>query len=152
MYPFYQRVALYWNDLKAWADKNMILVRKVPFDSFSAAIYVRPSATVSGLSGGWITSNGMSIEAERATLQQFPKIRISGAANYAWLPKIPSPLATIDTDGTFEKVVPASFRRTDNSYEILIDTSLAELPHSDKVRLHPKFDTFFVPQAYRDQQ
>ena len=88
----------------------------------------------------------MSIETERATLQRFPKIRISGPANYTWLPKIPSPLATIDTDETFEKVVPASFRRTDNSYEILIDTSLAELPHSDKVRLLLKFDTFFVPQ------
>jgi hypothetical protein len=62
------------------------------------------------------------------------------------LPKIPSPLATIDTEGTSEKVVPASFRRTDNSYEILIDTSFAELPHSDKVRLHLKLDTFFVPQ------
>jgi hypothetical protein len=146
VYPFYQRVALYWNDLKAWADKNMMLVRTVPFDSFSAAIYVRPSATVSGLSGGWITSNGMSIETERATLQQFPKIRISGPANYTWLPKIPSPLATIDAEGTSEKVVPASFRRTDNSYEILIDTSFAELPHSDKVRLHLKLDTFFVPQ------
>jgi hypothetical protein len=146
VYPFYQHIALYWNDLKAWADKNMILVRKVPFDDFAAAIYVRPSATVSGLSGGWITSDGFSIETERATLQQFPKIRISGPANYAWLPKIPAPFATFDTDGTSDKIVPASFRRVENGYEILIDTSLAELPSSEKVRLHLKFDTFFVPQ------
>jgi hypothetical protein len=145
VYPFYQRVAVYWNDLKAWADKNMILVRTVPFDSFKATIYARPSATISGLSGGWITSEGLSIETERSALQRFPKIRLSGPAN-TWLPKMPVPFATIDSDPTTEKVVPASFRQVDNSYEILIDTSSVELPQYDNVRLHLKFDTFFVPQ------
>jgi hypothetical protein len=145
VYPFYQGVAQYWNDLKSWADKNMILLRTVQFDNFIATIYVRPSATVSGLSGGWITSTGLSIETERAALLRFPKIRLSGQANYTWMPKLPTVSASIDTDGSSQSVA-APFRRVGNGYEILIDTSAAELPPSDKVRLHLEFDTFFVPK------
>jgi hypothetical protein len=39
VYPFYERVARYWGDLKAWADENMIVARTVPFDSFTATVY-----------------------------------------------------------------------------------------------------------------
>ncbi len=145
VYAFYQAEAQYWNDLKAWADKNTIVVRSVPFDNFTATIYARPSATVSDLSGGWITSAGLSLEIERVALQQFPKIRLSGPANYAWLPKIPDVSAVIDTNGSSQSV-PASFRRVDNSYEILIDTSSIELPPSENVHLHLKFNTFFIPK------
>ena len=47
IYPFYQRIAVYWDDLKSWADDNMVLVRSIPFSSFSATIYVRPTARIS---------------------------------------------------------------------------------------------------------
>jgi hypothetical protein len=42
--------------------------------------------------------------------------------------------------------VPASLRRTEDRYEILIDTSSITLPSSDSVRVHLSFDTFFVPK------
>jgi hypothetical protein len=144
VYPFYQHVAQYWNDLRAWSDKNMVVVRTVPFDGFTATVYVRPSATVSGLSGGWITSAGLSIKTDRAGLQRFPRIRLSGPANYSWLPKVPTVTATMETDGRTQ-AVPASLKRNDNSYDLLIDCSNMELPPSDPIRLHLNFDTFFVP-------
>jgi hypothetical protein len=40
-YPFYQHLAQYRDDLKAWADKNMTLAQTVPFRNFTATIYVR---------------------------------------------------------------------------------------------------------------
>ena len=42
-YPFYERLAHYRDDLKAWADKNRILAQAVPFENFNAIVYVRPS-------------------------------------------------------------------------------------------------------------
>ena len=82
VYPFYERVARYWGDLKAWADENMIVARTVPFDSFTATVYIRPTAIVSGISSdGWVTSHGLLIEAPRTLLQRFPKIRLSGPAD-----------------------------------------------------------------------
>ena len=48
-YPFYQRLAQYRDDLKAWADGNMTLAQTVPFRNFTATVYVR-STGGSGLS------------------------------------------------------------------------------------------------------
>ena len=53
----------YWDDLKAWADENMVMSRVIHFSNFNATLYVRPTAKVSGLSGGWITSHGLTLEA-----------------------------------------------------------------------------------------
>jgi hypothetical protein len=145
LFPFYRDVARYWDHLKAWADEEMILVRTVPFDSFTATVYARPSAILSGLSGGWLTADGLSIEAPRAALLRFPKIRLSGTADYSRLPKTPAVSATVDT-AAGPQSVPASFHRTDTGYEILIDTSATELPPSDSIILHLHFDTFFVPK------
>jgi hypothetical protein len=145
VYPFYKQIAQYWDHLKAWADENMFVARTIAFENFIATVYARPSAVVSGLSGGWITSDGLSIEAPRTALQQFRKIRLSGPANYSWLPKVPTVSAIIDrTNGS--QVVSASFQRQENNYEILVDTSSTELPLSDPVHLRLKFDAFFVPK------
>jgi hypothetical protein len=144
-FPFYRDVARYWGHLKAWADEEMILVRTVPFDSFTAIVYARPSAILSGLSGGWLTRDGLLIEAPRAALHRFPKIRLSGLADYSRLPKTPTVSATVDTTSG-PQLVPALFKRTETGYEILIDTSPTELPPSDNIVLRLQFDTFFVPK------
>jgi hypothetical protein len=52
LYPFYERLAQYRDDLKAWADKNMTLVQTLAFENFTVALYVRAPAEASGLSGG----------------------------------------------------------------------------------------------------
>jgi hypothetical protein len=39
LFPFYDQIGQYWNDLKAWADKNMILAKTVQFDNFTATVY-----------------------------------------------------------------------------------------------------------------
>jgi hypothetical protein len=41
LYPFYIRLAEYRDELKDWADKNMTLAQTVPFDHFTATVYVR---------------------------------------------------------------------------------------------------------------
>jgi len=104
----------------------------------------RPTAKISGLSGEWITSAGLTVEASRVDLRRFPTIRISGPAYY-WLPKLPTVSVTIETERS-SLAVPALFRRVDDGYEILVDTSSTDLPPSDPTRLSVTFDTFFVPK------
>jgi hypothetical protein len=48
LYPFYERLAQYRNDLKAWADKNMTLAQTVPFEKFTALVYVRSTPVAFG--------------------------------------------------------------------------------------------------------
>jgi hypothetical protein len=144
-YPFYEHLAQYWNDLKRWADNEMFVAQKVPLESYTITAYARPTATISGLSGSWVTSDGLSVEAPHAALLRYPTIRLRGSANYEWLPKSPSVSAVIDTESG-ALAVPASLHRLDKDYEILIDTSTSELPPDNRVRIHLKFDTFFVPK------
>jgi hypothetical protein len=51
IYPFYEHISKYWNDLKAWADQNMIVARTVRLDNFTATVYARPTAKASGTAG-----------------------------------------------------------------------------------------------------
>jgi hypothetical protein len=95
-YPFYEHISKYWGELKEWADLHLIVARTVRLDSFTATVYARPSVTVSGLSGEWITRSGLSIQTRRASLERFPEVRLSGTANYSWLPKVPNISATVD--------------------------------------------------------
>jgi hypothetical protein len=144
VFPFYEHVSRYWEELKAWADQNMIVARTVSLDNFNAVVYARPTATISGVSGDWITSSGLTIDAPHDALQRFPRIRLYGAANYSWLPRIPTVSASVESSEM--QLVPALLRRVDNSYEIIIDFSQRNLPPSDPVKIRLNFDTFFVPK------
>ena len=144
--PFDRRIAEYWDDLKAWADNNMIVARIVPFSAFTATVYVRPTATISGLSSGWIPSHGFSLEASRDVLERFPVIQLTGSADYSRLQKIPTLEATIDT-GENSQTAPASFQRLDNGYEIRVNTSSIRMPPADQVHIRLDFNSFFVPKT-----
>jgi hypothetical protein len=146
VYPFYRRIAEYWDDLKVWADDNMVIARVVPFSDFTATLYVRPTAGISGLSSGWITSHGLTIEATKSALERFPMVRLAGLADYPRLTKIPAVEATIGADKNSQKA-PASFRRVGNDYEIVIDTSSLRLPETDLTYIRLNFDSFFVPKT-----
>jgi hypothetical protein len=143
VYPFYEHISRYWSDLQVWAELHMTVAQTIPFDRFIATVYVRPSAKVSGLSDGWITHDGLTIEATSETLRRFPLIRLFGNPGSSRLPKVPTVTAMIGT-GAKEEAVPASIYQNSTDYEILVDVSNSELPQSDPVRLRVNFDTFFI--------
>jgi hypothetical protein len=145
-YPFSQTIAAYWSDLKAWADKHLLLARRLEFDNYYPAaltVYTQPTAQLRDISGDWITSKGVLIEAKRSDLERFPVIRLKGAADFSNLPKVPAVTANLEPpDGS--PPIPAIFRRMDNRYEIELNTSLTRIPAQELVRIRVKFDTFFV--------
>jgi hypothetical protein len=51
VYPFYEHIAQYWADLKAWADKNMSMVHTTQLDGYTATVYVRPTTSVPDSAG-----------------------------------------------------------------------------------------------------
>jgi hypothetical protein len=145
IYPFYQHIAEYWDDLKAWADENMLVARVIHFSTFTATLYVRPTARISGLSGDWITSHGLFLEANKSVLERFPLVELMGPADYSRLLKIPNIEATIDT-GKTSQTAPAKFLRVGSNYEIVVDTSSLQLPAVDQISIKLNFDSFFLPR------
>jgi hypothetical protein len=146
--PFYEKISRYWDDLHAWVEKNMIMSRRMALDHMIATVYIRPNPAVLGLSGNWITSEGLTLQVSPETLQRFPRIRLSGISDFSRLPKTPAVSATVDLYSG-PQAVPASLKRDGSSYEISIDLPKMDLSRTDPVRVHIGFDTFFVPNQLR---
>jgi hypothetical protein len=145
-YPFTKAIEGYWPDLKEWADKHLVVAKTQRFDTsypYAATVYVRPTAVVRDLSGDWITSKGISVEARRTDLERFPVIRLKGAADFASLPKMPAVTATLESP-VDSASISSIFRRIGNEYEVHIDTSSIRLPADQIVKVRVKFDTYFV--------
>jgi hypothetical protein len=146
--PFYDSISRYWDDLHTWAEKNMVMSRRLTVDDFTATVYIRPNPMVLGVSGNWITSAGLTLQAPRETAQRFPKIRMSGISDFSRLPKTPEVSATADM-GSGPEAVPASLKRDGSNYEISLDLPKVDSSRTDPVRVHIGFDTFYVPDKLR---
>jgi hypothetical protein len=146
--PFYESIRQYWDDLHMWAEKNMVMSRRLTVDDFTATVYIRPNPTVLGVSGNWITSAGLSLQIPRETVQRFPKIQISGTSDFSRLAKTPDVSATVDM-GSGPQVVPVSLKRDGSNYEISLDLPKIDSSRTDPVRVHIGFDTFYVPDKLR---
>ena len=145
-YPFAQAVAKYWPELKAWADRHLVVAKTQRFDAYdpyTATVYVRPSAQLRDLSGDWITSKGVLVEAKRSDLERFPLVRLKGAADFSALPKLPAVTASLEPSG-HSLPIAGVFRRTGGKYEIEVNTSLLPPQTDEIVHIRVKFDTFFI--------
>jgi hypothetical protein len=145
IYPFYEKIRKYWDDLKSWSDDNMLIIRTMPFEGYMVTVYARPLPHIFGLAGDWVTRAGLDLEAEKSTLERFPVITLKGTTEFWLLSKGPSVSVTAQTNNS-SMPVPVTLRRDGNNYTIIIDTSALESPRTAQVRFHINFDTFFVPK------
>jgi hypothetical protein len=145
-YPFTEAIAGYWPELKAWADKHLLIIKTQRVDAvfpYNVLVYARPSAQLRDVSGDWITSAGVLIETKRSDLERFPLIRLKGAADFRALPKLPGVTANLESSDDSPPIA-AIFRRIGNQYEVEVNTSAIRLPADQTVRIRVKFDTFYV--------
>jgi len=152
-YPFTDAIAAYWSELKTWADRHLLTIKTQRVDAvfpYNVMVYARPCARLRDVSGDWITSAGVLIEARRSDLERFPMIRLTGAADFSALPKVPAVTASLEPLDE-SPPIPAIFQRLGNRYQIEINTSSVRLPADQIVRIRLKFDAFYVPNdAHND--
>jgi hypothetical protein len=109
-------------------------------------VFVRPLAKMTGLSVGWVTSDGLSLEANAAVLARYPFVVLEGKAPYTALGGIPQPRAVLaDSSGRPIAELMATIKRTDQSYQIIIDTHSPAMPPNCPVTIKLTFDRYFVP-------
>ncbi len=145
VYPFYDKIRKYWDDLKAWSEQNMLVAWSIPFEDYVATVYKRPVPKLAGVSGDWITSRGLDLEAEGNILERFPIIILTGIIDLSWLPRIPAVSALANANGEIVSL-PATLERKANDYTILVDASSLKR-QGQSIRIHLGFDTFFVPKT-----
>jgi hypothetical protein len=146
-YPINDKIKEYWNELAQWTAQNRVLLFSTQIFNIPYRVYVRPLVKITGLSGGWVTSDGLSLEADAAVLAKYPFIALDGKADYAALGGVPQPNAVLlDPNGQPSVNLAATIKRADDkSYLIVIDTHSPAMPPNCPVTIHLTFDRYFVP-------
>jgi hypothetical protein len=145
-YPMNTKIREYWDELWTWTVQNLALVSSTEIAGIPYRTFVRPSIIVHGLSGGWITSGGISIEIGASDLARWPFIILEGRAYYDVLGGELRPRAfVVDATARRGKELPAIFNRLGQRYQIAIDARTAASAASEPVKIQLMFDRFFVP-------
>jgi hypothetical protein len=145
-YPMNTKIKEYWDELSKWTAQNRVLLFSTRIFGIPYRVFVRPLAKMTGLSEGWITSEGVSLEANANVLAKYPFIVLEGKADYAVLGGVPQPHAVlVDPGGRQGADLMTTIKRTDQSYQIIIDTNSLARPSNGPVTIQLTFDRYFVP-------
>jgi hypothetical protein len=113
-------------------------------------LFVRPSVQVEGLSGGWITSDGLTLTGAAADLKAFPRLELRGPFYPQHMAVAPAVRATLTASGRKPLQVPACLTVSDHEYLLVVTLSPEELPDSTDVCVRLEFDSWFVPSERPD--
>ncbi|MBI5132494.1 MAG: hypothetical protein HZA66_23895 [Rhodopseudomonas palustris] len=145
-YPMNAKIKEYWDDLAKWTAANRVLIYSTKIFGIPYNVWVRPLAKLSGTSAGWVTSDGIELEANSATLAEYPFVVLEGKADVSVLGGTPQPTAgLVDPGGKPPKPLPATITMTGQTYRIVIDTRGAVQPSFCPSKIKLTFDRFFVP-------
>jgi len=145
-YPMNTKIKEYWGDIWHWTNENRIPLFSTRIFGIPYRVFVRPLAKVDGLSAGWVTSKGISLEANAAVLAKYPFIVLEGKMDYAALGGLPQPHAVLLDPGAGPGIdLPATLKRAGSSYQIVIDTSSAVQPSFCPAKVQLTFDRNFIP-------
>lgn len=146
-YPMNVEIQKYWNDLRLCALQNMVILGSREISGISHQVFAKPPVRITGISGDWITSAGITITVDPTHLARWPFVVLEGDAPYDVLGGEPHPRAvTFDDDA--EKPVselPLILKRIENRYQITIDARAAAISSKSSTNIRLTFDRSFVP-------
>ena len=155
-YPFYDSMRSLAGEIGAWCDAHLMRTRVFQIDEGQVTVYMRPNVILEGLSGEWITPDGIRLRIPGEVVAWMrangkKSIILEGAENPAWLPKAPVASAQqLSPDGLPGKVTcPAEFTLPGpGTYRIRVDlgTLLPVVSDSADVVVAVGFaGAYFVP-------
>lgn len=148
VYPFIGSIAPLRPEIREWATANMDHVRTFPFNGFKVDVFRAPRPTIAGISGGWLTSEGVSVSGGAGDLVARPVIRMVGMVGPSTLPSKGStvPLDATIRSGVKSRTIKGVMTFKNNTYEIIVDTNGAIADLSGDVEIALSFGRYFVPK------
>jgi hypothetical protein len=144
-YPMNSKIKEYWDELAQWTAQNRIPLYATRIFGIPYRVFVRPLAKMSGLSEGWVTSEGLGLEANATVLTKYPYIELDGKADFNALGGVPQPRAILLDPGEGPGTdLPVTFKRVGATYQIVIDTRAAVKPSFCPAKIELTFDRNFV--------
>jgi hypothetical protein len=148
LYPMDAKIESYWQDLWDWSATNRLQLATETIHGMPHAVFVKPIVRISGASGPWITSDGITLTAHSQDLNRWPFIVLEGAALYEALggvPRVSAGVVDISSGRLSGPAVPAEFARTGDTYRISIDARALSNENTNEIGIRLTFDRFFVP-------
>jgi hypothetical protein len=127
-------------------ERDLVLLGGASVAGRDLRAYVRAAVRVDGLSGGWISADGLTLRAPGDQLAARPEIHVQGKWAPEWLGRVPRACATLDVAGRPRREVPAAVRVDGSSYDLRIDLAPQHLDPGQEASVHLRFDGHFVPR------
>ncbi len=152
-YPFYATMRTFAPDIRAWCEEHLLRGRDFRVDGATVTTYVRASVPVEGLSGEWITPEGVSVKLDGPLCEQLHAagkraLVLEGELHRAWLRDMPRAVATTGRpDGPG---LPASFKEIPGDrYQVRVELGEALAAPGNAGGIHVFLrltDASFVPK------
>jgi hypothetical protein len=148
-FPFDQTVASLRPALIDEANKQLVALRQFRIFGRGVTLYARHVLRLEGDSGGWITSEGVTLYASGAAVRTRPRVELLGQFYPQYLKRLPGVTGRLIIPGSTEtRSVSASlFSSSADAYQINLDLDSTDLPIDTLVEIRLTFDTYFVPKA-----
>jgi len=129
--------------LRAWCEENMVLEHKANLHRGCVLLYRKPIAHIRGDSGGWILSEGITVEIPAADARRWRRVVLEGKYNPKRLGGVPTATAHVANQGD----LPVRFTAGDNTYRMEFTLPDREAsPATDTVQVRVTLDRHFVPR------
>jgi hypothetical protein len=147
-YPMDAKIESYWQDLWDWSVANRLQLAIETIHGMPHTVFVKPIVRISGASGPWITSDGITLNIHTEDLNRWPFIVLEGAALYDALggvPRVSAAVVDISSGRLTGPAVTAEFTRAGDTYRVSIDARALSNGNTKEISMRLTFDRFFVP-------
>ena len=103
VYPFYESMRVLQPEMRAWCETHLMRDRQFTIDGSTITVYMRPKIQIKGLSGEWITPEGVRLRLPIALLDWMratarSTIVFEGDSHVVWLRNLPTATARMLED------------------------------------------------------
>jgi hypothetical protein len=145
-YPYEKAMRSLHPELVALCEREFFLLKQVHVFGGGLRVYVRPAATVDGVSGDWVTASGIRLRAHGDLLSDRPRIRFSGSWPTGWLAgRTPRACGTLEVEGRHPVPVPARVSVGGEAYAVELDVRAEDVRGTPAASVHVVFDSYVVP-------
>lgn len=148
IYPLDQQMAEMESELWARVSKDHLRFRTLSYAGRDVALFVKPAIKLGRVSGGWITSDGVSLETPCSLVRYKSTFVIGGKTlGLELLGDKLNAKATFRAGGS-ERNIPAtvSLAPAERSYSVSVDLRNIEISAGGACEIDVAFDRYFIPR------
>jgi hypothetical protein len=146
VFPFDRTLQLLIPKLTRHLRERFIYMTEFSFKGVRHELYRRPFPVLKGISGDWVTADGLLVEISEDDKRKASRLILRGSSNMGLVPGLQvSALSPGRRPGAAELAVPVDFRVNGNDYTISVSLAgLTERPGPLSLRL--SFSSHFIPK------